>query len=188
MSEADDKLKALEEILGVDDTEELNRPPAQRSVGEILSGLAPAESPQEMATPTAAVEPLVERAVQRERASPAEPLSAHPPSIRPSISRTPKVRTSSLLPVDFAERFETAKDRRWGFADLVSAALERDLPSEADAEQVLFRYEGAPRSLRSFSLGTETMSSLDAAGERWRMNRSQVLTVLLDREFEAHSF
>ena len=188
MSDADDKLSALEAILGVDDTEELSRPPAKRSVGEILSGGA--ETDDEVSEPVQADDPgpSYDEVIQNKRRDAPVTTPVRPAATSRPASRSPKVRTSSLLPVDFLGRFEAARERRWSLAGLVEAALERDTPSEREAEEVLEAHEGAPRTLRSFSLPGETMAALDGIGELWRMNRSQVLTVLLDLEFHKQGF
>lgn len=181
------KLDALEALLGVDDTEEVVRPAPRRSVGEILgepgspSSRAPQTipeqseaGPREAAAPPSSPRPVLERRVDRRR-----------PERRQS---EPKVRTSSLLPASYTERFERARERRWDFPRLVESALSRAPVAEVDAEAVLDRHEAEQRALRSFSLGESVMGVLDELGDRWRMNRSQVLTVLLEREFDELGF
>lgn len=187
MSDAQSKIDALEAILGVDDTAEVERPELRKGVGEILGGAAgssvDAATEPPAAEPTAPPEPATPPRTVRQQITPAP----HKPAPRQAAS-SPKRKTSSLLPAEFSPRLDAAKARRWGFAELVASALDHLSGGEAAADPVLDDYKDSVRSLRSYTLDSAVLDRLDAVGEGWRMNRSQALTVLIANELDRLGF
>lgn len=193
MSEVPTKLDALGELLGVeDDTRELERPVARRpAVGEVLRGETPAEPTTQPAPPKIAagrqppreqsgVRASADRPARQSRAG-GEPVEGSGSSAR---SRPGRHRTSASLPVELVERLLEAKRRRWELSDLVVRALDDvDLdPVRADA--ILSEFWNGTRVQRAYQLAADDIARIDAVGERWRMNRSQVLTAILPGELE----
>ena len=191
MNDPQSKIDALEAILGVDETAEIERPEPRKGVGEILGRVAPvpADVEPEPFSSAATVPPVPANrsAPTRTVREDAAPIPRRPAARQP-IASSPKRKTSSLLPAEFSPRLDAAKARRWGFADLVTSALDHLSGGEAAADPVLSAYEDSVRTLRSYTLESAVLDRLDAVGEGWRMNRSQALTVLIANELDRLGF
>lgn len=100
---------------------------------------------------------------------------------------TPRVSTSSTsatLPRQLNEAVDAARVRGMTSTKLLEAAVEQPSPTRDDAADVLRRYDGEPRTRRSYHVRTGTLAVLDLFSSVWRMNRSQVITVLTTLELE----
>lgn len=181
------KFDLLGDILGVDDTEEIERPERRRGVGEVLTGRAPQPEPDdEEGAPS---KPPEARPIAKPR--PLVPASPSTPARSPAATRrrdprdgVPKQRTSSTVPVEITSRLEEARGRRWSINRVISSAVAQpEMPVER-AEELIDRYEGSPRAVCSYRVPVAEIEALDGLADRWRMSRSQVLTVLLDVELE----
>lgn len=148
----------LGDRLGVDDdTQEIERQSApRRAVGQILQPTRP---------PTAS--PVV------------SPVSSR--TSRSSDRRERGERSSANLPVALVAELSRYKQRhRWELSQLIRSALD-NLGADAvvDPDGVLNAHWEAPRTARHYQLQHSELERLDAVGERWRMNRSQVISVLV---------
>lgn len=191
MSEVPTKLDALGELLGVeDDTRELERPVARRrAVGEVLRGGASAETMTEASVPTAAAPWRTGQGDVGTGGAPRQPAAAQREGGEEGSgsrrrSRAGRQRTSANLPVVLVDRLLEAKRRRWELSDLVVLALDRVDVDSLGAEEILGESWHGTRVQRAYQLSAEDIDRVDALGERWRMNRSQVLTVILPGELE----
>lgn len=207
MSDKLSKLEALGEILHVtDDTRDLERPEPPRSVGEILRGSGEAnrsdtsrlsvladEAPQ---LETAVTTPVAQERPVRSTVVPSEPSSVPPASSRPSPvpqrrgSPTPTTtkkqdlrrQTSATLPASLVDRLNAAKQHRWELSELVVSALDHvDIDASA-AEGLLGDFADDVRITRGYRVSEFDLSRLDEHGAVWRMNRSQVISVILPAE------
>jgi hypothetical protein len=196
MSETPSKFDALGDLLGVqDDTAEIARPlQARRAVGDILRGGGSPASPTVPTNdppPPAATEPSAETTSQQPGNRPMRtPLStATETTTEPAAAadhahrRIPGRRTSANLPVSLVERLAAAKRRRWELTQLVSSSLDHlDLRDVVDADAQLDQRWHETRVQRAYLLTAADAAQLDALAAAWRMNRSQVLTVILPLE------
>lgn len=190
MSDQKSKLEALEGILGVDETDSLERPEPRRGIGDVLSsGAERAESAAETRPPSS------DAGAPRPETPPTAPAKR---VVKAAASATPRRaatedrlvvrRTSASLPVDLDIRFDAAKERRWAASDVIVSAIENQVVGDSAADDVLKTYDSLPRSVRSYRLTVGELEHLDDLGRRWRMNRSQVLTVLLHGELTRLGF
>jgi len=90
--------------------------------------------------------------------------------------------------VDFGERLENARAHRWSVSDLIVAALDNCVIGDDSADELLGGYSDSARAVRSYALTPADVGRVDALGDRWRMNRSQVLTVVLTAELDRRCF
>jgi hypothetical protein len=200
------KLDALGEILEVtDDTRDLRRPEPLRSVGEILRGSgdpdrSEAGSPTELADRAPQLDTVMAPPVDGERPvrSPivaSEPSSAPPLSTQPSSGpvrrsspatatkkRDLRRQTSATLPASLVDRLNTAKQHRWELSDLVVSALDHCDLAPGAAEGLLADVADDIRITRGYRVSETDLARLDHHGAAWRMNRSQVITVILPAE------
>jgi hypothetical protein len=195
-----DKLDALGELLGVsDDTREGERPTTGRGLSDVLGAKliedkspivaerrvddgSPKEQPQ---TSTTSRELRPELATHRpERKTPTTP---RPAPTKAALRR----RTSSTIPVDVVVRLRAAKHKRWDIARLLQdsvALCEAGELSENDAEMFLDQTMNDTKATESFQLAEDDLEAIDELGRRWRMNRSQIVSVLLDRQLTVLGF
>jgi len=199
------KLEALGEILEVtDDTRDLVRPDPPRSVGEILRGnteanLAEPPTPAVPADTSATDKPRTPAATSQMTSSPAakrvapdsapQPRVVKPPSEQRSVTapagvatRSVRRQTSATLPAAIVDRLNAAKQHRWELSDLVVSALEHVELDPTGAEDVLAGFADDIRITRGYRVSADDLSRLDERGAAWRMNRSQVITVILPAE------
>lgn len=193
MSDVPSKLELLGDLLGVhDDTREIERPP-RPAVGAVLAGDHPPAPPttegdDATAAPVSAERPVVDRvAPVRSESLPPERASGDRASARrrpiPGRSVTDRpMRTSANLPVVLVERLTEARRHRWGLSTLVPAALAHLDLDEDQADRALTENWDAVRVQQAYQLPADVIADLDALGEKWRMNRSQVLAVILPAE------
>jgi hypothetical protein len=190
MSETPTKLDALGELLGVeDDTGEQERPAARGpAVGDVLRGSPTAKSvagpqtspPERVWPPEDAGYDAAGRSVRPRR--PSKRVADGVES--PAGTRPGRQRTSANLPVGLVDRLREAKGRRWELSDLVVSALDHvDLDPRA-ADAILAASWSGTRVQRAYQLTADDLARIDAHGDRWRMNRSQVLTVILPVELD----
>lgn len=183
MSETPTKLDALGELLGVeDDTREHERPAARGpAVGEVLRGSPPATTVAAPPTPSAErIRPPDETA--HDGAGRADP--PRQPKRAGRKARPGRQRTSANLPVGLDDRLLEAKGRRWELSDLVVSALDHVDLDPAAADVALTASWSGTRVQHAYQLTADDLARIDAHGERWRMNRSQVLTVILPVELD----
>lgn len=207
MSDKLSKLEALGEILKVtDDTRDLERPEPPRSVGEILRGSGEADrSETSVSSVLADQAPQLETAVTelaaqerpiRSTIVPSEPSHAPPASSQPSSvpqrrgNPTPTTtkkqdlrhQTSATLPASLVDRLNAAKQHRWELSELVVSALDHADIDPSAAEGLLADFADDIRITRGYRVSEFDMNRLDEHGAAWRMNRSQVISVILPAE------
>lgn len=197
------KLEALGEILEVtDDTRDLVRPDPPRSVGEILRGNTAAnlaEPPTVPADTSATDTPRTPAAASQMTSAPVakrvapdtapQPRDVKRPSEQRSVTapadvatRSVRRQTSATLPAAIVDRLNAAKQHRWELSDLVVSALEHVELDPTGAEDVLAGFADDIRITRGYRVSAADLSRLDEHGAAWRMNRSQVITVILPAE------
>lgn len=185
------KLDALGDVLGVtDDTRDIERPKPGRGLSAVLGNKMVVDDDDDIPEPSAAITiPPAARSKQPEppatRRPPADPLRA-----TPSTTGTTK-RTSATVPVSLVRRLRDAKHKRWDLARLVGDALatsKTERVTMTEAEAFLEESAGEPRAVESFRMPIEDLDTLDKIGNDWRMNRSQVLSAVLDRQLETIGF
>jgi hypothetical protein len=197
MSDTPSKLEAIGDVLGVqDDTRDLERPSAPRkAVGDIL-GADRVGRPIE-STERGAAMALPDDTVRRSRPRRPDPAadttttpSAPAPAARssaprsPHAAREPSRRTTANLPLSLVDRLTNAKQRRWELTQLVAIALEHQRIDDDDADRRLTAIWREPRLHRGLLLTGPEGDRLDELGERWRMNRSQVIAVIVAEELD----
>jgi hypothetical protein len=180
-----DKLSALGELLGVqDDTTEYERPAERRpAVGEVLRGGVAARAGDQPAPP------WTTRASERPNldAPPVRPPTGRQrrggedPEARPKSNRQ---RSSANLPIALVERLAHAKTHRWELSDLVVSALDHADLDPKRADDILTDSWTGIRVQRAYQASSQDLTRIDDMGQRWRMNRSQVLTVILPAELD----
>ena len=194
------KLEALGEILEVtDDTRDLVRPDPPRSVGEILRGNTDANLAEPPTVPADTSAPRTPAAASQMTSSPVakrvapdsapQPRVVKPPSEQRSVTapagvatRSVRRQTSATLPAAIVDRLNAAKQHRWELSDLVVSALEHVELDPTGAEDVLAGFADDIRITRGYRVSADDLSRLDEHGAAWRMNRSQVITVILPAE------
>ena len=207
MSDKLSKLEALGEILQVtDDTRDLVRPEPPRSVGEILRGSgeanrSEADSPSAQVDRAPQLETDVRSPVAPERpvrstigpsghssapAQSSEPSSApqrrsSPPPVT-TKSRDLRRQTSATLPAPLVDRLNAAKQHRWELSDLVVSALDHLELEPSSVEGLLADFSDDIRITRGYRVSELDLNRLDEHGAAWRMNRSQVISVILPAE------
>ena len=208
MSDKLSKLEALGEILEVtDDTRDLRRPEPLRSVGEILRGSgdpdrSEAGSAAELADRAPQLDTVMAPPVDHERPV-RSPIAASEPSSAPSLSTQPssvpvrrsspttatkkrdlRRQTSATLPASLVDRLNAAKQHRWELSDLVVSALDHCDLKPAAAEGLLADVADDIRITRGYRVSESDLARLDQHGAAWRMNRSQVIGVILPAELQ----
>jgi hypothetical protein len=194
------KLEALGEILEVtDDTRDLVRPDPPRSVGEILRGNTAANLAEPATVPADTPAPRTRAAASQMTSSPVtkrvapdtapQPRVVKPPSEQRSVTapagvatRSVRRQTSATLPAAIVDRLNAAKQHRWELSDLVVSALEHVELDPTGAEDVLAGFADDIRITRGYRVSADDLNRLDEHGAAWRMNRSQVITVILPAE------
>ncbi len=192
MSDVPSKLDALGDLLGVqDDTRDIERPAPRRPVGEILrGGPVPAVDQSlldvvEADTPVPPVPATESTPTEPRRRSPAARDRARAESVPTrSARREAGQRTSANLPMPLVARLLAAKHRRWELSQLVTSALDNIIVEPAAADELLEQTWPTTRVQRAYQLAETDVGRLDELGERWRMNRSQVISVIVPLEME----
>jgi hypothetical protein len=119
--------------------------------------------------------PVVKEALLREAVS--EALVAQPTVRGGGVVR----KTSLAIPVELVTRLKLAKTQaRWSFPDLLRDGVTRcnQLPVN-EAEALLREYAGAVLVARATQVESSLVDALDELALRWRMSRSQVVSVVL---------
>ena len=191
MKDVPSKLDALGDLLDVrDDSGDLERPEPTRPIGEILRRgrrrgdeestetdrqVGPS-SPEQTPIPTPSAEP-----------HPAHDGAGAPLSggRRPSLGlRRDGRRSSANVPVTLSVRLAAAKKRRWELSQLLANAILNVDIDPAEADGLLEAIWGDTRVQRAYLLSAADLDRLDELGEQWRMNRSQVIAVIVPLELD----
>jgi len=184
------KLDALGDALGVtDDTRDIERPKSGRGLASVLGDKMvvdddPPEAEAAFEQPPNPTPAAASPADKRESSSPRRLRTDATHSVSPSK------KTSATIPVSLVQRLRDAKQKRWDLPRLVSDALSAGSKrvSLSSAEEFLEHSAHEPRAISSFRMPADDLNALDRLGVEWRMNRSQVLSAMLDRQLSEIGF
>ena len=93
-------------------------------------------------------------------------------------------QTSATLPASLVDRLNAAKQHRWELSDLVVSALDHANIEAAAAEGLLGEFADDLRITKGYRLNESDLNRLDERGAAWRMNRSQVISVIVPAELD----
>jgi|GEM_PF-2220308 len=190
------KLDALGDVLGVtDDTRDIERPQAGRGLASVLGKKMVVDDEPETSNREAneKAETAPRSIASREPLSPADAAPTPVTMTTSVVASTSGVskKTSATVPVGLVRRLREAKQKRWDLPRLVGdylAAPSAEKVSMVQAENFLESSEEEPRAVESFRLPIEDLDALDSIGASWRMNRSQVLSTVLDYQLAVLGF
>jgi len=80
------------------------------------------------------------------------------------------------------DRLNAAKQHRWELSDLVVSALDHLELEPSSVEGLLADFSDDIRITRGYRVSELDLNRLDEHGAAWRMNRSQVISVILPAE------